>query len=324
MSISEKHKNLIHYTTWDGFRGILESKSLWATHIRFLNDESEYLLAQSLMLEKFPEMVKKWLEQKCGTDQKFSDTVKMVGGLATAVKFQTKQIIEALYEVTSDEFYITSFCTEPNDPYVKLNGLLSQWRAYGNQCGIAVYFQTEALEGLLQREIKAHSYSASFLDSVIYEDDGARIGSNILPRLYRVFEFTKIINEVQSHKDIPMDKASEALADFIYFSTFFKHRGFKEEGEVRFVASRIRHDNDYLELHQKNGTHPAAEKTINFRTRNSRPVPYLKLFETFGEQLPISKVLIGPGKDKYQVAKAVQMFVNSKNIEIAMSEIPFV
>jgi hypothetical protein len=34
---------IYHYTTIEGFRQILGSGKLWATHIRYLNDKSEYL-----------------------------------------------------------------------------------------------------------------------------------------------------------------------------------------------------------------------------------------------------------------------------------------
>lgn len=33
---------LHHYTGVRGFRGIVESQSIWASHIRYLNDSSEY------------------------------------------------------------------------------------------------------------------------------------------------------------------------------------------------------------------------------------------------------------------------------------------
>lgn len=42
--IWEEHKKLYHYTNWDGLSGILKTKSLWATHYRFLNDSSEFRL----------------------------------------------------------------------------------------------------------------------------------------------------------------------------------------------------------------------------------------------------------------------------------------
>ena len=37
----DKPKILYHYTTMDGLKGIIASKSLWATKIQYLNDASE-------------------------------------------------------------------------------------------------------------------------------------------------------------------------------------------------------------------------------------------------------------------------------------------
>ena len=34
---------LYHYTGQKGLEGILGSKSIWATHVKFLNDESEFV-----------------------------------------------------------------------------------------------------------------------------------------------------------------------------------------------------------------------------------------------------------------------------------------
>ena len=36
---------LYHYTDAQGFKGIVESYELWATHIQYLNDTQEYLYA---------------------------------------------------------------------------------------------------------------------------------------------------------------------------------------------------------------------------------------------------------------------------------------
>ena len=324
MSLAKKHRQLVHYTTWDGFRGLYESNTLWATHIRFLSDESEYFQAQRLMHSTLPQMVREWLSQKSKSDQQLADAISKIGGINSAIEHQTRKIIEGLYEVTSDEFYVVSFCGEPNDPYVNANGILSQWRAYGSNVGIAVFFDTEELESLIAKEIESFSYGASFLDDVTYDDDTERLKSEILPRLNKVFEFTKIINAVGGPADIPMNKASDALADFNYFTTFFKHRGFKEEREVRLVVAKILHSENFLKMHAQRGSKPTPEKMLQFRTKNSQPVPFIKLFESLGKQLPITRILVGPGERKLQVAKAIRMLVAKHNIEVAVSEIPFV
>ena len=40
--IEEKADTILHYTTLEGLKGILESGSLWASDIRFLNDIQEF------------------------------------------------------------------------------------------------------------------------------------------------------------------------------------------------------------------------------------------------------------------------------------------
>ena len=35
------HPELHHYTTYDGLKGIFETRTLWATHYSHLNDSSE-------------------------------------------------------------------------------------------------------------------------------------------------------------------------------------------------------------------------------------------------------------------------------------------
>src|SRR4051794_29757589 len=44
MTDAPTHGTLMHYTTDDGLLGILRTKSIWASHIFYLNDTSEYQL----------------------------------------------------------------------------------------------------------------------------------------------------------------------------------------------------------------------------------------------------------------------------------------
>ena len=47
----EKPEALHHYTSAEGFKGIIESGVLHATHVSFMNDLTEYLHAVSLLSE---------------------------------------------------------------------------------------------------------------------------------------------------------------------------------------------------------------------------------------------------------------------------------
>jgi 5-carboxymethyl-2-hydroxymuconate isomerase len=93
---------LYHYSSGSALLGILESRSIWATNIRFLNDSTEYRFA-----------------------------LEMAKSLVANRKENTRNRITAgLYEVLKDrltsefqkEVFVSSFSERPDQ--------LSQWRAY--------------------------------------------------------------------------------------------------------------------------------------------------------------------------------------------------
>ena len=107
---------LFHYTSLDGFRGILESSIIWATSIHHLNDASEYRYTLDL------------LEREV-----FSKTP---GTPEFAFSAQCRVYVGGPLAVT---VYITAFSQEKDQ--------LSQWRAYSGGFGICLGFNREALSG---------------------------------------------------------------------------------------------------------------------------------------------------------------------------------
>jgi Protein of unknown function (DUF2971) len=110
---------LAHYTSASGLSGVLSSKSLWATHIRFLNDSKEFVHAVGLARE--------YLETLR------SRPSMTTNGLLTDVLFGH---LDAMLGNT----WIVSF-SENGD-------LLSQWRGYCPTGGYVINFQPQRLEAL--------------------------------------------------------------------------------------------------------------------------------------------------------------------------------
>jgi Protein of unknown function (DUF2971) len=105
---------LVHYTSLEGFRGILESSSIWATSIHHLNDSSEYRYTLDLLANHvFPKTP--------GTPEyDFAAQCRDHIGGPTAVTV-----------------YIAAFSKHKDQ--------LSQWRAYGGGYGIALEFNSATL-----------------------------------------------------------------------------------------------------------------------------------------------------------------------------------
>jgi hypothetical protein len=162
--------------------------------------------------------------------------------------------------------------------------------------------------------LKQHAYANSFTDEVVYDDDNAKIKSVCVPKVGTLFDFSHHIGTITKGDKINEDLSAKALSALIFLTTFMKHRGFKEENEIRLVASRNLPNSEAYKL---------PLKELDFRSRNNRPIPFIKLFEGLNIELPITRVLIGPGESKQMVAEAVKKFIGNRKIEVAVSDIPF-
>lgn len=115
----KKQNEIFHYSSQDGFLGILETKSIWATQISCLNDASEFKLAIDL--------AKEILLNKKGEDYKLMLSV-----------FDT-------LEPVIPKIFVCSFSEEPD--------LLSQWRAYGkNTGGLSIGFNFSTLQEQAEKQ----------------------------------------------------------------------------------------------------------------------------------------------------------------------------
>jgi hypothetical protein len=123
---------LYHYTGQDGLLGIIQSRSLWASNISYMNDATEFGLAHSLILDEIGRRIRK-RESK-----------------ADIVEWVTKQI-------HGSPICATCFCEKGDQ--------LSQWRGYsGSGYGYSL--------GFIPSQLKAVASDAGFvLGRCIYDPD---------------------------------------------------------------------------------------------------------------------------------------------------------
>jgi hypothetical protein len=110
-------KVLYHYTTQQGFLGILGSRELWASKIHFLNDSAEYKLGLRI--------AGSYLDQRTRN------------AVDTQEREQLEILGEELHTVARANVFVFSL-TEEGD-------LLSQWRAYGGKGGFSLGFDSAQL-----------------------------------------------------------------------------------------------------------------------------------------------------------------------------------
>ena len=109
---------LFHYTDANGLLGIIQSQTMWATHVDYLNDASEVQYGQRLVVEMLAAYE---AESKLEATRAILARTRDTFGL-----------------VTSTDLYVLCFCEQGD--------LLSQWRGYASGgAGYAIGIDPERL-----------------------------------------------------------------------------------------------------------------------------------------------------------------------------------
>jgi len=326
--LSDISPYLYHYTNEQGLYSILKDQCLWATHYKFLNDISEIVLFKEKLIELiYPSVLEFYNNQVIPNHPSPQEVISANGGLDAIVKHDAEVFVESSYATLAREIYITSFCAQSKDEYTNQNGILSQWRAYGGNGGFSIVLNTESLEKMLASEYRSFHYDVFLVDDVVYSDDENKLKSELSPLMqdipiYQQALFEKIrlgINEPPN-----LELSIKAFSSLIQCFARYKHRGFKEEHEARIVAMPLALPNS--EIIGDDFYKPKPEKERKFRNKNGTQVPYIELFHSLEDRLPIEKIIVGPHKDKKLRATVLDIMCRNMKLDIKVetSDIPYI
>lgn len=322
-SVVQSYPQLWHYTTAPGLHGILTSQQLWATNIFYLNDGEEFTgFFDRKLLHLLKEGVREGIAEVHKT-AKWLSFIDAAGGPEAVEKELSSQLLTSLRAATlSLPVYVTSFCyTQPG--LDSENGLLSQWRGYGSDGGYAIVFDTQGLDELLLDEQRRFFYSFGHWGDVDYYDGdtGTKAAHEETIEWEAAIRKTtaRIVVEQNFH---PTEAFFEPI---ISLATRHKHRGFREESEVRIAAVTL---NREVMAEARKADATRIRKQVYFTPRGGILVPHIALFERqIGEKatLPIRKIIVGPHPEKLKRQKAVEMLLDQLGIEatVVASDIPF-
>lgn len=320
--LSAKHTSIFHYTTEEGLYGILESGQLWATHYKFLNDHSEFSLYKDKLIEYISahKEIKALFGEIHANNSESEQVLDYLGGIDAVVRNDVETVIDLherqLFNTLEGEFYICSFCAASDDS--ALNGLLSQWRGYGGNGGYAIQVDSKALEEMLSEESQRYALHLS-LSNCVYSDDTSFFAEfdnelkSISSFLYQIFLSTRNNSQTQETEQL----ASDAFSAFVSCMSRYKHKAFKEENEIRLVATIFKDFGD---------SSGRTSKTREFRKSTRSSTPFIKIFDE-KNKLPIQRIIVGPNKDKELRAESLRIWLRNKNIEsidVTVSDIPYI
>ncbi|MBI4189323.1 MAG: DUF2971 domain-containing protein [Betaproteobacteria bacterium] len=196
-------EQLFHYTSLDGARGIITSKSLHLTKAGYLNDRSELTFAIRLF-RGVAEQVKNGLT---GSERKnlLAETAHQLGS------FESTNIC------------VASFCEDGD--------LLSQWRSYGRSGrGVALGFSGSVLT-------KISNTGWAHLFKCVYDLHAQRtIIENLIEMLLHSYDIAVANTPSQSRERMRKDIMAWFNTTFLQVAPVLKDKHFSEEREWRIVT----------------------------------------------------------------------------------------
>lgn len=192
-------ERIFHYTTASGLLGILDSKEIWMTDIRYLNDTTEFTYFSDLTRNRFLELKK-----------------TMTSDEQVAVGSALNQCYELLERTN---IYLASFSEEEDS--------LPQWRGYCGSRGYNIGFNKDVFLETLKFPNTGDGEETFYL-KVSYDVGAANSDAErIINSCLAAFKVGQL-NDLDSLRLI--------IPDFYKSALTHKHKAFKEEKEWRFVS----------------------------------------------------------------------------------------
>jgi len=315
-------ERLWHYTDLDGFRGIVKSKRIYATNIRYLNDREEskhaLALAKSLLMEKLPPEADAPLVRQLVMGE--FDGIFERGALSP----ENLSLFTASFTVNGD--------------------LLSQWRGYSaGSAGVSLGFDFRGV-----REITAPSSPVIFAPCVYKDGEKERLlRLSIAPFVGPVLDIAAHTADIPTRgrtreemrkerpdlgeeeieeiyfkrlqgrwkQELPRS-VGEATAKLFHLIGLLKNSAFQEEQEWRYVFPVF--------------VNMPKPPELKFRSRSNMLVPYIE-FPLVGDlegnaSFRLREVIIGPGSEEELAVDAARAFLDSadaKGVAVIHSRIPY-
>lgn len=272
---------LFHYTTLEGLKGILNSRSIWFTHTSTLNDPLELKYGKQLILDILHE----------ATNNENENNIKNL------LKYLSDNV--NAFNTMNNQTYVACFCESEN--------LLSQWRSYAVQGGgynLGLRFQsnTKFYHTLDDSEEDSHV----ILRKMVYDVDEQRgLISDYLSSI--VTSSGDAIKYYNEHSGIPDAWAAIAALESVNIlydlMLSFKNPVFNEENEWRLIKGRQA---------------SSKPEQLKFRETKEGLIPYIETYiveDLEGKSVfPLSSIKFGPMLDDARTKSTLQLFVNKEAV----------
>lgn len=283
-------KQLHHYTTINGLKGIVEGKTIWATYAGFLNDMSELSYGDSIVDWVMRSIESRKLKPMCRRFMYDEGLIRMIssstGSFPSWIVGRNSSQSESSPRPMAT--YVACFC-EASD-------LLSQWRGYGGAGGYTLDVDGGAIGKAAESAVLP---GRTRLMKVFYDEEKQR---QLVAEL--AFDFLDLITTafegIRTKRKSPQENLLRQLIGEFHIRVdhllpLLKNPRFREESEWRIV-------------HQRS---PGEQEGIEFRTSGSLILPYVKVPFPIAQD-SIASITCGPSTHGVLAMRSLEMYCKAK------------
>lgn len=289
-SVVPPESNVWHYTNGTALIAILDSMSVYSTHISCLNDASELRYAMSLYRRAIYDLLKRRPNDGLGND---------------FLNFAMEYFSEGPESPHSSQYFVTCFSEEKDD--------LSQWRAYGGDNGYAIGFKAGNL-GVWDAALTRVCYDVERQNYL------AREAAETMLDYYHLGLEKHAPTDIELWQQEFIRAWDGAVT--MMMAASIKHPAFSNEREVRVTKSlSLKKESTSSELRRL--------RFIQRNDMMSRHLPLrFGPDATFGRsyyQLPFSEIMVGPCRNPRINGESVQAMLRQKgyaSIKVSHSRVP--
>ncbi|WP_405128672.1 DUF2971 domain-containing protein [Pseudoalteromonas sp. PB2-1] len=229
----DKNGLIYHYTSVQGFLGIIETQSLWVTSINGVNDSLEGKLHDTLLKSALDNLTLSPLDiiefmEKYQKSNPVTPHLRKIPDMESNPEFiDTLRDLckESIGELISSSLNFISTALLPHICcFSQQRDKLSQWRAYGDDGkGIVLAFDRSEIEASINKDL---GFPVEIRDVMYDKVEQESYSKKLVQRLIR--------HMIVSQSNDSLDSIN-ASKDYFSSPLLFKHHSFNEEEEVRLI-----------------------------------------------------------------------------------------
>jgi hypothetical protein len=306
---------LYHYTSLEGLIGIINGKSLRATHVRYLNDISE--IRHAFSNENTKALIGELLP---GLDEpKYKILSEALNGLI----IPNEDRYDAFIISFTDDAAVSGI------NHKHIGARLSQWRGYsGGSGGFSLGFDSKRIMGAWEScQIKDTGAGLYLLRCEYEPEEKMKAAKNVGAAKRKDFDsvhaqYMKLFNE-ENHRapdeaeaqDLTMRAnirvLSAAFTDYYLRAARFKNEAFSEEAEWRIIIHTVREK--LMELQNSNPENPL----LRFRAGKFGLTPYIDFpVALTSTESPLRRIVVGPMPHRDEALNAVKLLLKINGIQL--------